>query len=179
MNFRRTQGFTLLEIMTVLAIIAIAAGAVGAAISNSNPTLAAEGGLKNLSQAFANLSEQAAITKQSIGLKFSDDGILKYALQEEVSDSGDVEFTWLELEPMDVSFFADHDLVLRFASQDGYFNAADSQTQIIPDIEFFAHGEYLPEFQLFIEDENGEIIAQAKGDGFNQMYAVEIDDAPF
>lgn len=160
---RRSGGFTLIEIMVVVAIIAIMAGAVVLKIDFQNVGTIIRDNAQRTRLLMILASDQAIYSRQQLGIRFHPNNYEFYILtNDEKSGQG----TWQILEDdrlkfrdvaVDMEFRVDITglpIVLE-ELEDEIANATD-EDPIKPHVLFLSNGEMMPDFRIVIADKEGE-----------------------
>lgn len=160
---RRSGGFTLIEIMVVVAIIAIMAGAVVLKVDFQNAGVIVRDNAQRTRLLMILASDQAIYSRQQLGIRFHPNNYEFYILSnDEASGQG----TWQILED-DRLKFRDTSVELEFQVditglpivleelEDEIANATD-EDPIKPHVLFLSNGEMMPDFRILIADKEGE-----------------------
>ncbi len=159
---RKSAGFTLIEIMVVVAIIAIMVGAVVLRIDfNNTGTTMRDNALRT--QLLMELaSDQAIYSRQQLGIRFHPKSYEFYILT--ANEAGEGEWTILEDDrlkfreiPVDMEFRVDISgipIVLE-ELEDEIANVTD-EDPIKPHVMFLSNGEMMPDFRIIMADSEGE-----------------------
>lgn len=160
---RRSGGFTLIEIMVVVAIIAIMAGAVVLKIDFQNVGTIIRDNAQRTRLLMILASDQAIYSRQQLGIRFHPNNYEFYIL---TNDEESGEGTWQILEderlkfrdvPVEMEFQVDITglpIVLE-ELEDELANATD-EDPIKPHVLFLSNGEMMPDFRIVIADKDGE-----------------------
>jgi len=160
---RRSGGFTLIEIMVVVAIIAIMAGAVVLKIDFQNVGTIIRDNAQRTRLLMIMASDQAIYSRQQLGIRFHPNNYEFYIL---TSDEKTGQGTWQILEddrlkfrdvPVEMEFRVDITglpIVLE-ELEDEIANATD-EDPIKPHVLFLSNGEMMPDFRVVIADKEGE-----------------------
>ncbi len=146
------QGFTLVELILVLTIIALAGGAIVLSVGGGNQRLEVEQEMRLLADRFAATQVRAQALNTEIGFFFYQDQYYFAQVTEwQEDDAG-------QQQPV----FTDPER--RFSIAEGFVvqGAQDQQPLSL----IFADGLYLPEFQIAFQLEDQQ--AQLKADGVNR-----------
>jgi len=166
---KRARGFTLIEIMVVVAIIAVMAGAVVINMDFRNvgrvirDTSLRTHLLMNLA------ADQAVYSRQQLGIRFHPESYEFYILGEPTPATEDTNAkpaVWSMLEddrlkfkevPAKLEFqvqITGLDIVLEELEDE--LAAATDEEPIKPHVIFLSNGEVMPDFRVIIQDQDGE-----------------------
>lgn len=166
---KRARGFTLIEIMVVVAIIAVMAGAVVINMDFRNvgrmirDTTLRTHLLMNLA------ADQAVYSRQQLGIRFHPESYEFYILGEptpatETADAKPAVWSMLEDErlkfkevPAKIEFqvqITGLDIVLEELEDE--LAQATEEEPIKPHVIFLSNGEIMPDFRIVISDQDGE-----------------------
>lgn len=159
---RRSGGFTLIEIMVVVAIIAIMAGAVVLKIDFQNVGVMVRDSAQRTRLLMILASDQAIYSRQQLGIRFHPNNYEFYILTDNESGQG----TWQILED-DRLKFRDVSVKLEFQVEisglpivleelEDEIAAANDDDPIKPHVLFLSNGEFMPDFRVLIADEEAE-----------------------
>jgi len=159
---RRSSGFTLIEIMVVVAIIAIMVGAVVLRIDFQNTGTTMRDNAQRTQLLMELASDQAIYSRQQLGIRFHPDSYEFYILTG--NESGEGEWQILEDErlkfreiPVEMEFRVDITglpIVLE-ELEDELANVTDDDP-IKPHVLFLSNGETMPDFRIIMADREGE-----------------------
>lgn len=160
---RRSGGFTLIEIMVVVAVIAIMVGAVILKVDFQNVGVTVRDSAQRTRLLMILASDQAIYSRQQLGIRFHPNSYEFYILTEdEKSGQG----TWQILEderlnfrktPIDIDFEVEISglpIVLE-ELEDEITNATDDDP-IKPHVLFLSNGEMMPDFRVVMSDTDKE-----------------------
>ncbi len=159
---RRSAGFTLIEIMVVVAIIAIMVGTVVLRIDFANTGTIMRDNAQRTQLLMELASDQAIYSRQQLGIRFHPESYEFYMLAG--NEEGDAQWQVLEDErlkfreiPVDMEFRVDISgipIVLE-TFEDEQANVSD-ENPIKPHILFLSNGEMMPDFRIIMADAEGE-----------------------
>jgi len=161
-RLRRSGGFTLIEVMVVVAIIAIMAGAVVLNIDFRNVGTIVRDSAQRTRLLMILASDESIYSRQQLGIRFHPNNYEFYILTGNEEGQG----TWQILEderlkfaeiPVELEFQVDISglpIVLE-ELEDEIANATD-EDPIKPHILFLSNGEMMPDFRVVIADKDGE-----------------------
>jgi len=159
---RRSQGFTLIEIMVVITIAAILVGVVVVNIDFRNPGKTVDNTTRRTSLLMHLTSDQAVYARQQFGMRFHPTSYTFFIL----SSADDGSQTWevfaderLKFEQPDlpVEFQVDIDgipIVLTELAEE--LDEATEEDPIKPHLLFLSNGDIVPDFRILISDERAE-----------------------
>ena len=160
---RRSAGFTLIEIMVVVAIIAIMVGAVVLRIDFQNTGTTMRDNAQRTALLMELASDQAIYSRQQLGIRFHPTSYEFYILSaDEKSGTG----VWEILEddrlkfreiPVDMEFRVDISgipIVLE-ELEDELANVSED-SPMKPHVIFLSNGELMPDFRIVMADNEGE-----------------------
>lgn len=159
---RRIRGFTLIEVMVVVAIIAIMAGAVVLKIDFRNVGTIVRDSAQRTRLLMMLAADEAVYARQQLGIRFHPNNYEFYIL----TNNEDGEGTWQILEddrlkfaevPVEMEFQVDISgipIVLE-ELEDEIANASD-EDPIKPHVLFLSNGEMMPDFRIVIADKDAE-----------------------
>lgn len=160
---RRSGGFTLIEIMVVVAIIAIMAGAVVLKIDFQNVGVIVRDNAQRTRLLMILASDEAIYSRQQLGIRFHPNNYEFYILTKNEKSGQEV---WQILED-DQLKFRDVSVTLEFQVditglpivleelEDEMANATEDDP-IKPHVLFLSNGEMMPDFRVLIADQEGE-----------------------
>lgn len=160
---RRSSGFTLIEIMVVVAIIAIMVGVVVLRIDFQNTGKTMRDNALRTQLLMELAADQAIYSRQQLGIRFHPTTYEFYILSGN-EESGEGEWQILEDErlkfrdiPVEMEFRVDISgipIVLE-TLEDEQANATDEEP-VKPHVMFLSNGEMMPDFRIIMADSEGE-----------------------
>lgn len=160
---RRSGGFTLIEIMVVVAIIAIMAGAVVLKIDFQNVGTIIRDNAQRTRLLMILASDQAIYSRQQLGIRFHPNNYEFYIL---TNDEESGEGTWQILEderlkfrdvPVEMEFQVDiTGLPIVLEELEDELANATKEDPIKPHVLFLSNGEMMPDFRIVVADKDGE-----------------------
>jgi len=160
---RRSIGFTLIEIMVVVAIIAIMVGAVVLNVDFQNVGTIVRDSAQRTRLIMNLASDQAIYSRQQLGIRFHPASYEFYILSaDEASGDGkweiieDPRLKFKEV-PVDIEFQVDISgvpIVLEELSDE--IAAATEESPLKPHVMFLSNGEMMPDFRVVMSDKDGD-----------------------
>ena len=159
---RRASGFTLIEIMVVVTIIAIMTGVVVLKVDFRNVGTIVRDSAKRTQLLMVLASDEAIYARQQLGIRFHPNNYEFYILTNNEEGQG----TW-EIIEHDRLKFRDESVDLEFRVdisglpivleelEDEIANASD-EDPIKPHVLFLSNGEMMPDFRIVVADKDGE-----------------------
>ena len=159
---KRNQGFTLIEIMVVIAIAAILVGAVALTINFRNPGKTVLQTAQRTALLMQLASDQAVYSRQQYGIRFHPESYTFFALVPDETGAG----TWqvfederLKFEKPDFTVEFDVEisgLPIVLDELEVELEAATDEDPIKPHVMFLSNGELVPDFRVLLENEDGD-----------------------
>jgi len=163
LNLRRSLGFTLIEVMVVIAIIAIMVGAVVLNIDFQNVSTVVRDTSQRTRLVMNLASDQAIYSRQQFGIRFHPHSYEFYML---TADEKSGEGVWEMIEddrlkfkeiPIELDFQVDISGVpIVLESLEDEVAGATEESPIKPHVMFLSNGEMMPDFRIVIADKSGE-----------------------
>lgn len=159
---RRSGGFTLIEIMVVVAIIAVMTGAVVLKVDFRNVGTKVRDSAQRTGLLMLLAADEAIYSRQQLGIRFHPNNYEFYIL----SGNEEGEGVWEIIEHPQLKF-RDDSVEMEFRVdisgipivleelEDEIANASD-EDPIKPHVLFLSNGEMMPDFRIVIADESGE-----------------------
>lgn len=158
----RNQGFTLIEIMVVIAIAAILVGAVALNINFRNPGKTVLQTAQRTGLLMQLASDQAVYSRQQFGIRFHPESYTFFALIPDETGVG----SWEVFEDARLKF-EKPDFKIEFEVEisglpiildelDVELEAESDEEPIKPHVMFLSNGEMVPDFRVLLQDEDGE-----------------------
>jgi len=158
----RNQGFTLIEIMVVIAIAAILVGAVVLNINFRNPGKTVLQTAQRTALLMRLASDQAVYSRQQFGIRFHPESYTFFALAPDESGAG----VWqvyederLKFEKPDFKVEFDVEisgLPIVLDELEFELEAESEEDPIKPHVMFLSNGELVPDFRVLMENEDGD-----------------------
>ncbi len=168
---RPNQGFSLLELMVVIVIIGIAAGAVRLAVTGNDPVQELEQAAGQYAYRMERIQDQVLLSNRERGLLFVQDGVYQLEWREGDDMLSEPEVVWSLFEEEKVwGVSEDIQLNLTLENQWIELNQAlpTEQFALEPHVILLPSEDYTPAYDLVLsltDSINDEIRVQA--DGFN------------
>lgn len=159
---RRSGGFTLIEIMVVVAIIAVMTGAVVLKVDFRNVGTTVRDAAQRTQLLMLLAADEAIYARQQLGIRFHPNNYEFYILSGNEEGQG----TWEIIEHPQLKF-RDESVEMEFRVdisglpivleelEDEIANASD-EDPIKPHVLFLSNGEMMPDFRIIIADKDGE-----------------------
>ncbi|MBX2836493.1 MAG: prepilin-type N-terminal cleavage/methylation domain-containing protein [Gammaproteobacteria bacterium] len=158
----RTAGFTLIEVMVVVAIIAILAGAVVINLNIRNPAITVRDSALRTALLMELAADQAVYSRQQLGVRFHPNSYEFYVLS--ADDEG--ERSW-EILPDERLFFKEVDIPIEFEVDISglpivletlveELESVTDEEPIKPHVMFLSNGEIMPDFRIRLSDVDNE-----------------------
>jgi type II secretion system protein H len=167
----QSAGFTLIEVLVVVTIIAILVGAVVLKINFKNPAADIRDTARRTGLLMQLASDQAVYTRQQFGIRFHPESYEFYMLQ--TSEGGDQSWVILEDERLKFKPLADEldiavdisGLPIVLETLVDELEAATEEDPIKPHVMFLSNGEIMPDFKVVFADPDAQFQHQvATGD---------------
>lgn len=160
---KRSGGFTLIEIMVVVAIIAIMVGTIVLRIDLQNIGTIVRDTAQRTRLLMILASDQAIYSRQQLGIRFHPNSYEFYILS---ADEKTGEGTWQILEddrlkfreiPVDIEFEVEISGVpIVLEELEDELALVSDENPIKPHVLFLSNGEMMPDFRVVMADEEGE-----------------------
>lgn len=158
----RNQGFTLIEIMVVIAIAAILVGAVALNINFQNPGKTVLQTTQRTALLMQLASDQAVYSRQQYGIRFHPESYTFFAMVPDETGVGSWEVfedERLRFEKPDfkVEFEVEiSGLPIVLDELDAELDAVTDDEPIRPHVMFLSNGEFVPDFRVLLQNEEGD-----------------------
>jgi len=159
----KTGGFTLIEVMVVVAIIAIMVGAVVIRMDFQNVGNIVRDTARRTQLVMNLAADQAIYSRQQLGIRFHPNNYEFYILS---ADEKTGQGTWKILEderikfkdvPVELDFQVDISGVpIVLEELEDEIAAATDEDPLKPHVMFLSNGEMMPDFRVVIADRDGE-----------------------
>jgi len=159
----RSRGFTLIEIMVVVAIIAIMVGTIVLRIDLQNIATVVRDTAHRTQLLMVLASDQAIYSRQQLGIRFHPNSYEFYIL---VADEKSKKSEWQILEderlkfkeiPVDIDFEVEiSGLPIILEELEDELANVTEDNPIKPHVMFLSNGEMMPDFRVVMADEEGE-----------------------
>lgn len=177
-NRPRQSGFSLLEIMIVILIMGIGAGAIRLAVASNDPLDETVEVAEAFDYWFDRVLDQALLSQSDIGLYFLKDGLIQLSWRAGQESGNEPDIVWEEQERIEYTNGSKRDLLrveltLGIESPlwiDLEANEPDIEPSLTPHVIIFASEEYTPSFKLEMHNEQyADEYMTLVGDGFNRL----------
>ncbi len=159
---KKTAGFTLIEVLVVVTIIAILVGAVVLRISFKNPANDIRDTARRTHLLMELASDQAVYTRQQFGIRFHPESYEFYLLQ--AGEAGDQSWQIIEDDRLRFKPLAEEleiavdisGLPIVLENLVDELDQATDEDPIKPHVMFLSNGEIMPDFRVVFADPDGE-----------------------
>ncbi|MEX1213467.1 type II secretion system protein [Saccharospirillum sp.] len=165
------RGFSLLELMVVIVIIGIAAGAVRLAVTSNDPVQELEQAAGQFAYRMERIQDQVLLSNRERGLVFVQDGVYQLEWQEGDETLGEPDIVWSLVEETRLwGVSEDIQLNLTLDNQWVELNQAlpTEQFALEPHVILLPSEDYTPAYDLVLsltDSTNDEV--RVRADGFN------------
>lgn len=165
------RGFSLLELMVVIVIIGIAAGAVRLAVTSNDPVQELEQAAGQFAYRMERIQDQVLLSNRERGLVFVQDGVYQLEWQEGDATLGEPDIVWSLVEETRLwGVSEDIQLNLTLENQWIELNQAlpTEQFALEPHVILLPSEDYTPAYDLVLsltDSINDEV--RVRADGFN------------